>query len=171
MWSRVVPYREAANAMSAIVRNRDSRYIVQGYAHVWPRAVFDIRRTNRMLEGEVRLALKSPGVYVLYRDDEPYYVGKTRRALFDRLWNHANQPGDRYYNFWNFFSVFAVAGKKHRDEVEGILIAAMPTANSASPVFPRILLPARVGRLLQEQRVISIGRLEVQALSKSKRQP
>ena len=75
-------------------------------------------------------------------------------ALFDRLWNHANQPGDRYYNFWNFFSVFAVAGEKHWDEVEGILIAAMPTANSASPRFPRIELPARVGRLLKRRREI-----------------
>ena len=131
-----------------------SRYIVNAYARVWPRDVFDIKAAGKLAK-DVREALGDPGVYVLYRDDEPYYVGKTSRALFDRLWNHANQPADRYYNFWNFFSVFAVAGKKHRDEVEGILIAAMPTANSASPRFPRrIELPARVGRLLKRRREI-----------------
>jgi len=130
-----------------------SRYIVNAYARVWPRDVFDIKAAGKLAK-DVREALGDPGVYVLYRDDEPYYVGKTSRALFDRLWNHANQPADRYYNFWNFFSVFTVAGKKHRDEVEGILIAAMPTANSASPRFRRIELPARVGRLLKRRREI-----------------
>jgi hypothetical protein len=132
---------------------RHSPYIVNAYAQVWPRTVFDIKAAGKLAK-DVREALCDPGVYVLFREDQPYYVGKTSRALFDRLWNHANQPADRYYNFWNFFSVFAVAGKKHRDEVEGILIAAMPTANSASPRFPRIELPARVGRLLKRRREI-----------------
>src|SRR5258708_7426253 len=131
---------------------KQSPYIVDGYAQVWPRSVFDIKAAGKLAH-EVRDALHSPGAYILYRDDETYYVGKTSRALFDRLWNHANQPADRYYNFWNFFSVFAVPGKKHRDEVEGVLIAAMPTANSASPKFKRIPLPARIGTLLKRQRM------------------
>ena len=130
-----------------------ARSIVNAYARMWPRDVFDIKAAGKLAK-DIREALRDPGVYVLYRNDAPYYVGKTGRPLFDRLWNHANQPGDRYYNFWNFFSVFAVAGKKHRDDVEGILIAAMPTANSASPRFPRIELPTRVGRLLKRQREI-----------------
>ena len=132
---------------------RRSRYIVDAYARAWPRSVFDIKAAGK-LALDVRTALGAPGVYVLYRDDAPYYIGKTSRALFDRLWNHANQPGDRYYNFWNFFSVFTVAKKGHRDEVEGILIAAMPTANNASPHFSRIELPARIGRLLKRRREI-----------------
>jgi hypothetical protein len=132
---------------------RRARYIVNGYAQVWPRAVFDIRTAGK-LPRDVRQALGDPGVYVLYREDQPYYVGKTSGPLFNRIWNHANQPADRYYNFWNFFSVFAVVGRKHRDEVEGILIAAMPTNNSASPRFRRIPLPARVGTLLKRRREI-----------------
>ena len=132
-----------------------TQYIVKGYAQVWPRDVFDIKAAGKLAPA-IREALCDPGVYVLYRDDEPYYVGKTSRALFDRLWNHANQPGDRYYNFWNFFSVFAVAGSKHRDEVEGILIAAMPTANSSSPKFPRIELPAWIATLLRRRREIIV---------------
>jgi hypothetical protein len=73
------------------------------------------------------------------------------------MWAHANRPGDRYYQFWNFFSAFSVPAKRHRDEVEGILMAAMPTAHSASQHLPRIELPARVGRLLRRRREISDG--------------
>ena len=106
--------------------------IVFEFAKMWPREVFDIREGKRLVfrhEPELR----KPGVYVLYRDDHPYYIGKTSRRLFERIWNHANQPKDKYYHFWNFFSAFVVEKKKYRDEVEGILIAAMPTANSANP--------------------------------------
>jgi hypothetical protein len=115
--------------------------------------VFDIKAGGRLAK-DIREALSDPGVYVLYRNDDPYYIGKTSRPLFDRIWAHANQPHDRYYNFWNFFSAFAVAQREHRDEVEGILIAAMPTANSSSPHIPRIDLPARIGRLLKNRREI-----------------
>jgi hypothetical protein len=48
-----------------------------------------------------------------------------------------------------------VRRKRQRDEVEGILIAAMPTANSALPHIPRIELPARIGRLLRRRREIA----------------
>lgn len=138
------------------MRRRARRYIVRGYAKMWPRGVFDIKEGNR-LSLDVKAVLDTPGVYVLYRDDHPYYVGKTGRPLFDRICDHANQPHDRYYNFWNFFSAFTVPQKRHRDEVEGILIAAMPTANSSNPRFARLKLPARVGRLLRTQREIRPG--------------
>lgn len=137
---------------------RRSRSIVDGYTRTWPRPVFDIKERGRLAH-DVRAALSDPGVYVLYRDDHPYYVGKTSRPLFNRVWAHANQPHDRYYNFWNFFAAFAVRGKKHRDEVEAILIAAMPTtANSSNPRFRRIKLPARVGRFLKQQRELDSAR-------------
>ena len=130
------------------------RRIIDGYARVWPREVFDIKDGGR-LSRDVKEALNAAGVYVLYRDDHPYYIGKTGRPLFDRIWAHANRPADRLYNYWNFFSAFAVPLKKHRDEVEGVLIAAMPTANSAKPRFRRIKLPVRVGRLLKKRRELA----------------
>jgi hypothetical protein len=129
--------------------------IVLGYATLWPREAFDIK-TGRKLSQGVKDALREPGVYVLYRDDHPYYVGKTGRPLFNRIWVHANQPLDRYYNFWNFFSVFTVRTAKYRTDVEGILIAAMPTANSSSPQFPRLKLPAHVLHLLHSRRLITV---------------
>src|ERR1700733_6867313 len=77
--------------------------ITEGYARMWPRALFE------RLEGEKRMHAASldfllgPGVYVLYRDDKPYYIGQAQR-LRNRLWGHARRPDGRYYHFWNFFS-------------------------------------------------------------------
>jgi hypothetical protein len=76
--------------------------------------------------------LNEPGVYVLYRDDNPYYIGQAAR-LRKRLWRWAKNPQSRYYQFWNFFSAFVVEDLALRDELEGILIACMPTANSMRP--------------------------------------
>ena len=135
---------------------RRARYIVSKYAKTWPRAVFDIKEEGQYAHS-IKKALSEPGVYVLYREDRPYYIGKTSGPLFDRIWAHANRPHDRYYNFWNFFSVFLVPASRHRDEVEGILIAGIPTANSAQPRFRKLELPAAIGRLLRKQRAISIG--------------
>lgn len=127
--------------------------IVSKYAQMWPREVFDIKEGNRLLMN-VRELLSRPGVYILYRDDHPYYVGKTAGPLFNRIWAHANRPKDKYYNFWNFFSAFEVP-KGHIGEVEGLLIAAMPlTANSANPRIKRINLPNNIGRILRKLRRI-----------------
>jgi hypothetical protein len=105
---------------------------------------------------EVRELLSDPGVYVLYRDDQPYYVGKTSKKLFKRIWAHANRPKDKYYNFWNFFSAFVVPDKNHLDEVEGILIASMPTNNSSLLRIKKIHLPPPVAQLIRSQRIIKI---------------
>jgi hypothetical protein len=134
---------------------RRSRSIIHRYASVWPREVFDIKEHGRLAR-DIKDELRDPGVYVLYRDDHPYYVGKTGRPLFDRIWAHANRPAARHYNYWNFFSAFAIPNPKHRAEVEGVLIASMPTtANSASPRFKKIKLPVRVGRLLKKRRELA----------------
>ncbi|MBI4739065.1 GIY-YIG nuclease family protein [Candidatus Woesearchaeota archaeon] len=127
--------------------------VVTGYAKMWPREVFDIKEGKRLLDS-IRQLLSEPGVYVLYRDDLPYYVGKTTKPLFNRIWAHANKPKDKYYNFWNFFSAFVVPHTDHISEVEGLLIAAMPTSNSANPKISRIDLPREVGQILHRLRRI-----------------
>ncbi len=66
---------------------------------------------------------------------------------------HANKFTDRYFPFWNFFSAFVV----HKDrcsEVEAILIAAVPTANSSQPRFNDVALSDEVRRILKERRKI-----------------
>lgn len=43
---------------------------------------------------------------------------------------------------------FIVPDESHIPKVEGILIAAFPTDNSATPRFKKLVLPSRVGRLI-----------------------
>lgn len=112
----------------------ERREIITGYAKLWPREVFSLKRGKKLLMRDEKL-LEEPGVYVLYRDDRPYYVGKTAgRPLWERIQDHANEPKDTYYNFWNYFSAFVVPEKDDIGAIERILIAAMPTAaNGARP--------------------------------------
>ena len=137
--------------MGAKRRKTRKQVIVTGYAKMWPRKVFDLvtGKRNRLFVRDEKL-LAAPGVYVLYRDDHPYYVGKTMK-LWHRIWNHANQPKDKWYNFWNFFSAFIVPDRRHLAEVEGILIAAMPTENSANPRIQKITLPTKAIKALRRK--------------------
>jgi hypothetical protein len=121
--------------------------IVKAAAQMWPRWVFDFDGWPLVKE-----RLRHPGVYVLFRDDQPYYVGRTEKKLFRRVQAHATNPRGRYFHFWNYFSAFVVPNAKHRDEVEGVLIAAMPTANSATPKIQRIRLPKNVTALMKKLR-------------------
>ena len=121
--------------------------IVTKYAKMWPRELFDFSRP-----GELKKDLKDPGVYILYRDDTPYYIRKTKNSLFRRIRRHAAVPEDRYFNFWNFFSALVVPDPHHVDEVEAILITAMSTENRAEPKLERLKLPEKLGRLLLDAR-------------------
>ena len=58
----------------------------------------------------------------------------------------------RYYHFWNLFSAFAISDPSGRNDLEAILIAAMPTANSAKPKLNRMKLPPPVATLMREMR-------------------
>lgn len=125
--------------------------IVTGYAKMWPRAIFEMKDKNKH-PAEAKALLQNPGVYVLYRDDLPYYVGKSTR-IWKRIRAHAIRPRDRYYNFWNYFSAFVVPDKRHLDEIEGVLIASMPTENSAVRRIARIHIPAVIAKRLHARRL------------------
>lgn len=134
------------------------------YARMWPREVFDCKRGKSGIVRELDILSKS-GVYVLYRDDLPYYVGKAT-LLRKRLWSHANRPNSKYYNHWNYFSVFAVEDKLFRSQLEGVLIAAMPTANGARPRIRKAQLPPDVRKLLHRQ-IHEPIQLKAKALAKA----
>lgn len=125
---------------------------IKQFISMWPREIWDIGQPDRK-----RLAMRGvdglnePGVYVLYRNDQPYYIGQANK-LFDRIHAHANKATDRYFNFWNFFSAFVVTDPKHLSEVETILIAAMPTANSSRPRMSEIKMPREIAAKLRENR-------------------
>jgi hypothetical protein len=120
---------------------------------MWPRAVFDMKSGNKH-PSDAKALLQSPGVYVLYRDDTPYYIGKTARRLWGRIWSHANRPKDRYYNFWNYFSAFEVPKVEHLDEIEGVLIASIPTENGAIRRIRRIHIPTLIAKRIHALRLI-----------------
>jgi GIY-YIG catalytic domain-containing protein len=133
---------------------RKTNRFVGAYARMWPRAVFDhfgAGSTRKETLIETVELFDRAGVYVLYRDEVPYYVGQTDR-LRRRIRYHANKPNSRYYNFWNFFSAFVIEDKATRDEIEGILIAAMPTANGVQPKLRREKFPKSVSNMIRQIR-------------------
>jgi hypothetical protein len=116
--------------------------IIGEYARMWPRNVLYL--DSELLQ-EVRQLLDHSGVYVLYRDENPYYVGKADR-LFVRIMQHANNPRKLQFNFWNYFSAYVIPNKAHIAEIEGVLITSMvmTTENRQKPRINRIALPSKV---------------------------
>lgn len=129
--------------------------IVMEYARMWPREMFYKLGPNASGKGKNVLGYKGlevlnqPGVYVLYRDGVPYYVGQAA-TLRRRLWEHSCSPATRYHNFWNHFSVFIIKSPPLRNQIEGVLIASMPTANGAKPKLKRAKLPDMVSKMSRD---------------------
>lgn len=84
---------------------------------MWPRAALEVKLTCEELDEKCPI-LQEPGVYILYRDKHPYYIGKTNGRLFERISFHASVVSGRYFNFWNYFSAFAVRDEAKRNELE-----------------------------------------------------
>ena len=116
------------------------RGITTGHASLWPREIFDVRENGKLLAETIEF-LREKGVYILYRDEIPYYIGRTSGPLFKRLCGHATNPTKKRYKFWNLFTAFAVPDEYERQELEVVLIAAMPTANSAQPILNKLKTP------------------------------
>jgi hypothetical protein len=122
------------------------------YAGMWPREVLYHGRKALREDPEFAI-LGKPGVYVLYREDVPFYVGQAKKNLRRRLWSHAVVSGRRLYNFWTHFSVLVPADVGRCNEIEAILIAAMPgTINSAKPRMNQVPFPKKAKELLKARR-------------------
>jgi hypothetical protein len=134
--------------------------LVGKFIRMWPRAIFTTpseskgERGKRPSIARTIQALDLPGVYILYRDDVPFYVGQTKGKLRSRLRSHANGVGSLRGYFWNYFSAFLVKDPSHIDEVEAILIAAMPSVitNGAKPKLPREKMGVPTQRVIRELR-------------------
>jgi hypothetical protein len=116
------------------------------FFRMWPRTLFQKKEKNVLMIKREVPELQQPGVYLLYRGDELYYVGKANK-LFSRLHDHSNKVTDEYYAHWDYFSAFALAKsvrnpRKKMAELEAILIAAIPRAtNRSTPRFARVRIP------------------------------
>ena len=136
-----------------------SSKLVGGFVRMWPRAIFTNSAEPTGQRGKAPMIartideLNDPGVYILYRDDRPYYVGQASN-LRKRLRSHANSVGSLRGYFWNYFSAFVVKDKNQMDEVEAILIAAMPSVitNGAKPKLHRVPMSPTMRNLMREQR-------------------
>lgn len=62
---------------------------------------------------------RKTGVYILYKGDLPYYVGKSERSIRGRIRKHRR---DRHAGKWDNFS-FYVVKKGYSDDVEALLLA------------------------------------------------
>ncbi len=120
--------------------------MAQQFFRMWPRALFHNKDGKAFIDEH----LNSAGVYILYRNDRPYYIGQTGGPLNKRLENHALKPNARLYNFWNYFSAFQISNPASRNEIEAILISAMPTANSSHPKFLKKKLDRKISKLLND---------------------
>ena len=94
--------------------------------------------------------LRKGGVYILYREDSPYYIGQATKFI-TRLRTHST-PGGRYDLFWDYFSLFVIEDKDERNKIEAILITAFPTANGATPRIKRDPYDKDVKRLVRMMR-------------------
>jgi hypothetical protein len=131
------------------------------YARMWPREFFYRRLPKpRAVVGSKKAPpartqwlyktmdlLAQPGVYVLYLEGVPYYVGQAV-ILRSALAAHARVPQSHYFRHWNYFSAFA-ADKKDLDRIEALLIAAMPTANGRK-LLKKEPFPAELTEMLNE---------------------
>jgi hypothetical protein len=138
---------------NATLVERKVEPMVSGYARMWPRAIFYTKALNegsgrqRSLSKELAF-LKQGGVYVLYWNETPYYVGKAAK-LRSRLSLWATKPSAPHFHFWNYFSAFAVSDSQKRNELEGVLIASLPMANNgAKPRLKSAGLPKEVKEIL-----------------------
>lgn len=130
--------------------------IVSKFIRMLPRAIFDtpeIKGQKGSIASKIE-ELKGPGVYILYRDDVPFYVGKTEGKLFNRLWQHANGISTTRSYFWNYFSAFIVKNPRSIAEVEAILISAMPSVitNASRPRLEKMHKGKSIIKLLREMR-------------------
>jgi hypothetical protein len=130
--------------------------LVSKFIRMWPRAIFDtpeIDGQKSSIASKIE-ELKKPGVYVLYRDDVPFYVGQAKKKLRSRLRSHASGVVSLKSYFWNYFSAYIVEEPSHIDEVEAILISAMPSVitNSAKPKLPMVPMRESTKKLMRELR-------------------
>jgi len=76
------------------------------------------------------------GIYVLYEDDEVYYIGLSTRSLRSRLAGHATR--DKHKGKWNNFSFFQIGRTRYIKDVESLLLRIVhPKGNKVAGTFKK----------------------------------
>jgi len=95
-------------------RTRPSRpMLIRAYAENLPGSLLGVfwKEFHDLLRGH-------SGIYVLYKDDIPHYVGKAS-SLPSRIRNHQK---DRLRKEWDVFSLYVVRGDRYVKDVESLLL-------------------------------------------------
>ena len=92
---------------------RKSHRLIRAYAEKLPGQVLGVfwKEFHGLLRGH-------SGIYVLYKDAVPHYVGRASKLSW-RIRNHQN---DRLKGKWDSFSLYVVRGDRHVKDVESLLL-------------------------------------------------
>jgi hypothetical protein len=130
--------------------------IVENHFPMCDRKVFDlIDKHGLKARTQIKL-FERPGVYILYEGRIPYYIGKADK-LWTRLHAHANKTTDQYFLYWDYFQAFVVPDPKHRSELEGVLCAALPTANRSRMKFDVTQVPSLLLKEIRDANRIGVN--------------
>jgi hypothetical protein len=84
-----------------------------------------------LLREHVRLVPNSPGCYIIYLDDQPYYAGMSRTSIRTRLWAHATSQGSKMIRqmlaegrtlYFEYYDVYPSEGTSMRDVARAELV-------------------------------------------------
>ena len=79
---------------------------------------------------------RGSGIYVLYKGNRVYYVGKSKTSLRRRLREHALK--DRHKEKWGTFSLYQIGRIKYIEDIESLLIRIIdPPGNRIKGRFRR----------------------------------
>lgn len=128
---------------------KSAKTMIKSYVRMWPREIYTIKDRNKPLDSVRKELRQKPGIYILYQNGQPYYVGQAKN-LWNRIRNHAMNQNAKHYHLWTHFSAFILSDTQHINELEGLIIPAFGSgiANNSRRRMKRILLPKDAAKRL-----------------------
>jgi len=136
---------------------KTKKSIIKAFIRLWPREVYDMKSNGKNIESVKNELFGKPGIYVLYRDEKPYYVGQAVN-LWKRIKRHAVNQNSKQFHGWTKFSAFILEDKKYMNELEGLILSVLEneTANGAKQKITKIPLPADARKALAKLKTIRL---------------
>ena len=119
---------------------RKSSFLIKGSLEKIPAEVIEDASFRKKLR---QIMMGWSGVYVLYKDDDVYYIGKASSSFW-RLWRHFRR--DRHVGKWNKFSVFRFKIGNLTALETLLLHISKPKGNKSIPRIPRDMELTRILR-------------------------
>ena len=89
--------------------------LVKKHGELWPRNQASLRALKEQAGNPL-------GIYVLRDGSMPMYIGMGKIASRVRRHYNSRTRGD----YWDYFSWYAIPSKKHRKEIESLLLRLLP---------------------------------------------